>query len=68
MDILKPSAVVGTNSWESAVYGKVLRGESVDTDTIRKCYERAKEKDLKDFRRNYVDIYWLHLPSDIEKN
>lgn len=119
MDILKPSAVVGTNSWGSAVYGKVLRGESVDTDTIRKCYERAKEKDLlifdlaqdyglgkaqkmigefgtrdviisskftpagsykegqvrralekdlKDFRRNYVDVYWLHLPSDIEKN
>ncbi len=29
MDILKPSAVVGTNSWGSAVYGKVLRGESV---------------------------------------
>ena len=119
MDILKPLAVVGTNSWGTAAYGKVLRGESVDTDTIKKCYERAKEKgllifdlaqdyglgkaqkmigefgtddvivsskftpagaykagqvrrslekDLQDFRRNFVDIYWLHLPSDIEKN
>ncbi|MBE5872091.1 MAG: hypothetical protein E7294_12685 [Lachnospiraceae bacterium] len=46
MDILKPLAVVGTNSWGSAVYGKVLRGESVDIDTIRKCYDRAKERDL----------------------
>ena len=27
---IKPLAVVGTNSWGSAVYGKVLRGESVD--------------------------------------
>ena len=119
MDILKPLAVVGTNSWGSAAYGKVLRGESVDIDTIRKCYDRAKEKDLlifdlaqdyglgkaqkmigafgtddviisskftptgayktgqvrkslekdlQDFGRKYVDIYWLHLPSDIEKN
>ncbi|MCR5103647.1 MAG: aldo/keto reductase, partial [Eubacterium sp.] len=116
MDILKPLAVVGTNSWGSATYGKVLRGESVDIDTIRKCYDRAKEKDLRifgraqdcglgqaqkmigefgtydviisskftptgaykagqvrkslekdlqDFGRKYVDIYWLHLPSDI---
>lgn len=46
MDILNPIAIVGTNSWGSAAYGKVLRGESVDTDTIRQCYEKAKEKDL----------------------
>ena len=26
------------------------------------------ERDLADFGRNYVDIYWLHLPTDIEKN
>ncbi|MBP5597470.1 MAG: aldo/keto reductase [Pseudobutyrivibrio sp.] len=119
MDILKPSAVVGTNSWGSAAYGKMLRGESVGVDTIRACFERAKEKgllifdlaqdyglgkaqkmigefgtedviisakftptgsyksgqirksfekDLQDFNRDYVDIYWLHLPSDIEDN
>ena len=23
-------------------------------------------KDLDDFKRDYVDIYWLHLPTDIE--
>jgi len=119
MDIIKPSAVVGTNSWGSAAYGKMLRGESVGVDTIRACFERAKErgllifdlaqdyglgkaqkmigefgtedviisakftptgsyksgqvrksfeKDLQDFNRDYVDIYWLHLPSDIEAN
>ena len=119
MDILKPKAVVGTNSWGSAAYGKVLRGESVDRATIRQCYEKAKEtglvifdlaqdyglgkaqkmigefgtadiyisskftpgssyrpgqvrrsleKDLRDFKRDHIDIYWLHLPSDIEKN
>lgn len=119
MDIMNPTAVVGTNSWGSAAYGKVLRGESVGTDTIKQCYDRAKEKDLtifdlaqdyglgkaqkmigefgtediiisskftpagsykegqvrkslekdlQDFKRAYIDIYWLHLPSDIEKN
>ena len=118
---IDPAAVVGTNSWGSAAYGKVLRGESVDTETIRACYETAKEnglvvfdlaqdyglgkaqklmgefgngdenviisakftpggaykpgqvrksleKDLKDFKREYVDIYWLHLPQDIKEN
>ena len=28
----------------------------------------AVEKDLRDFQRNYIDIYWLHMPNDIEKN
>ena len=119
MDILKPDAVIGTNSWGSAAYGKLLRGEGVDIDTIRASYERGKEKgllifdlaqdygfgmaqkmigdfgtediiisakftptgayktgqvrkafekDLQDFKRDYVDIYWLHLPSNIDKN
>ena len=36
MDILNPPAVVGTNSWGSSAYGKLLRGESVDVETIRK--------------------------------
>ena len=47
MDILKPKAVVGTNSWGSAAYGKVLRGESVDRATIRQCYEKALANSLK---------------------
>ena len=46
MDILEPKAIVGTNSWGSAAYGKVLRGESVDRATIRQCYEKAKETGL----------------------
>ncbi len=31
---------------------------------VRKSFE----KDLSEFHRDYIDIYWLHLPSDIEKN
>lgn len=30
------------------------------------CVRKSLEKDLHDFRRDYVDIYWLHLPTDIE--
>jgi len=119
MDISKPLAVVGTNSWGSALYGKVLRGSSVDMDTIKKTMNLAKEKglrifdlaqdyglgkaqkmmgefgtkdviisskftppltgykpgqvkksfqkDINDFKRNYIDIYWLHLPSNMDK-
>lgn len=29
---------------------------------------RSFMKDLQDFQRDSVDIYWLHLPNDIEKN
>ena len=29
---------------------------------------KSLEKDLSDFQREYVDIYWLHLPADIEEN
>ena len=25
-------------------------------------------KDLADFKRSYIDIYWLHMPNDIEEN
>lgn len=116
---LQPLAVVGTNSWGSVAYGKVLRGSSVDESVIRQtvdmalqanlvifdtaqdyglgegqkmigrlCPERALisskftpgksytpgqvcrsfEKDLQDFGRESVDIYWLHLPNQIEDN
>ena len=119
MDIMNPVAVVGTNSWGNAAYGKMMRGESVREETIREAYERAKERDLlifdlaqdyglgkaqkiigefgtddilisskftpfgrykpgqvkksierdlREFRRDYIDIYWLHLPSDIPEN
>jgi len=119
MDILNPKAIIGCNSWGSALYGKVLRGSSVDLATIKETMNIAKEKkllifdlaqdyglgraqkmigefgtqdilisskftpgssyktgqvrkslekDLAEFKRDYVDIYWLHLPSDIENN
>lgn len=29
---------------------------------------KSLERDLKEFKRDFVDIYWLHLPSDIEEN
>ena len=112
-------AIVGTNSWGSKTYGKVLRGSSVSKETLRQTVEEAMsrrlvifdtaqdyglgegqrligelcpkdamisskytpgtkytagqvrrsfEKDLKDFGRDYVDIYWLHLPNCIEQN
>ena len=117
MDIQNPSAVVGTNSWGSKAYSVLLRGSSVDEDTLRAavreaeqcdlklfdlaqdygfgkaqkmigtfgtenlylsakytplsayrpgCVRKSLEKDLADFHRSYVDIYWLHLPTDIE--
>ena len=34
----------------------------------RNCVRKSLEKDLADFRRSYVDIYWLHLPTDIEQH
>lgn len=119
MDIKKPKAVIGTNSWGGAVATKVFRGSSVDDQTLRETIDTAKEKelpifdfaqvyglgkaqkkmgafgtegiiisakftpsskytsgqvrkslerDLAEFRRSYVDIYWLHRPIDTENN
>ena len=32
------------------------------------CVRRSLEKDLSDFGRDCIDIYWLHLPTDIEQH
>ncbi|MCR4989607.1 MAG: aldo/keto reductase [Lachnospiraceae bacterium] len=32
------------------------------------CVRKSLMKDLEDFKREYVDIYWLHLPTDIEEH
>ena len=32
------------------------------------CVRRSFEKDLADVHRDYIDIYWLHLPTDIEQH
>ena len=34
----------------------------------KNCVRKSLNKDLADFRRSYVDIYWLHLPTDIEQH
>ncbi len=111
-----PSAVIGTNSWGSAAYEKMIRGSVVDTETLRaamgaavrsgllfvdsardygfgkgpkligECcpaeikisskytpFTRYKpgqvrdsvSKDLADFGRESIDVYWLHMPNDI---
>ena len=112
-------AVVGTNAWGDALYGKMLRGSFVEEDVIREAVQTAIdediaifdtardyglgkgqpmvgrlcgqntlisakytpgtkyregqvrasfEKDLLDFGRDSVDIYWLHLPNSIREN
>ena len=117
MDILNPSAVIGTNSWGGKLYGKAIRGnyvsETIIKDAMKEaesqdigiydlardygfgkaqkmigefgteniiisakytpfthykkgCVKKSLMKDLQDFKRDYVDIYWLHLPTDIE--
>ena len=119
MALEKLKAVIGTNSWGSALYGKLLRGSSVSEDDIRQCAEEAVRcglsmfdtaqdyglgkgqkmigalcpegalisskftpvkkyrsgqvheafnKDLEDFGRSGVEVYWLHLPNNIEEN
>jgi len=112
-------AVIGTNAWGDALYGKLLRGSYVEEDIIRKAVQTAVEqdiaifdtardyglgkgqpmvgrlcgegtlisakytpganyksgqvhasfeKDLHDFKRDHVDVYWLHLPNSIREN
>lgn len=53
MDIKKPKAVIGTNSWGGAVAAKVFRGSSVDDQTLRKTIDTAKENGSIRYRRYY---------------
>lgn len=34
----------------------------------KNCVRKSLAKDLADFGREFVDIYWLHLPTDIEEH
>ncbi len=119
MDIFNPKAVIGTNSWGSARYEKVMRGYSVGFESFKNTVSKAKKydialfdtardygngkcpkmlgeigtkdiiisskftpfrkyrpgrilksfaRDLDDLKRDYIDIYWLHMPNDIEAN
>ncbi len=108
-----PRAVIGTNSWGSAAYEKIIRGSVVDNDTLKEAMKTAVksfvdsardygfgkgpkligmccpgeikisskytpftkfkpgqvresvDKDLKDFGRTSIEVYWLHMPNDI---
>lgn len=119
MDILNPTAVIGTNAWGGKLYGKAIRGNYVEDDIIKEamneakgcdiplydlardyglgkaqkmigefgtedvlisakytpfthykkgCVRKSLMKDLDDFKRDYVDVYWLHLPTDIKEH
>ena len=37
MDILKPTAVIGTNAWGGKLYGKAIRGNYVEDDIIKEA-------------------------------
>ena len=114
--VLTPKAVIGTNSWGSAAYEKIIRGSVVDNDTLKEAMRiaveskllfvdsardygfgkgpkligmccpkdimisskytpftkfksgqvrQSVEKDLKDFGRKSIEVYWLHMPNDI---
>ena len=113
-----PKAVIGTNSWGSAAYEKIIRGSAVDNDTLKEamkmsvkanllfvdsardygfgkgpkligmcCPDEVKisskytpftkfkpgqvresvDRDLKDFGRTSIEVYWLHMPNDISQ-
>ena len=55
MDILNPSAVIGTNSWGGKLYGKAIRGNYVSDEIIKAAMKVAKEQDISlyDLARDY---------------
>ena len=42
-------AVVGTNAWGDALYGKMLRGSYVEEDVIREAVQTAIDEDIAMF-------------------
>lgn len=49
MDSIKPMAVIGTNSWGSKAYGKLVRGSYVDEKTLGEAVALAKNEGLLAF-------------------
>ena len=119
MDIMNPTAVIGTNAWGSKLYSKGMRGSYVPDEILidamresreqdipfydlardyglgkaqkmigsfgtedifisakytpfthykKGCVRKSLMKDLDDFKRDYVEVYWLHLPTDIREH
>jgi diketogulonate reductase-like aldo/keto reductase len=50
----------------SAAYSVLVRGSY--SEYKPGCVRESLEKDLADFHREYVDIYWLHLPSYVDEH
>lgn len=55
MNEINPKAVIGTNAWGDALYGKVLRGSVVDKNTLKAAMKMANEINLRvvDSARDY---------------
>ena len=55
MNILKPNAIIGTNSWGGAAYGLMLRGNCVGEEVIKDATIKANGLGLNiyDFARDY---------------
>lgn len=45
MEVSEIKAVVGTNSWGSAAYEKMIRGESVGVEVLKSTFNCAKKKE-----------------------
>ena len=41
-----PKAVIGTNSWGSAAYEKIIRGSVVENDTLKEAMKVAERHDM----------------------
>lgn len=42
----EPRAVIGTNSWGSVAYEKIIRGSVVDHDTLKEAMRTAVNKEI----------------------
>ncbi len=47
-------AVVGTNAWGDALYGKLVRGSYVEEDVIRAAVQTAIDKEDKDYGKEVI--------------
>ena len=65
----KAQKMFGRFADELGAEGAVISAKYTPMEHYRKnCVRRSLEKDLADFGRSCIDIYWLHLPTDIEQH
>ena len=55
MDIMHPTAVIGTNAWGSKAYSKAMRGSYVSDDILIEAIGESKKQDIQvfDMARDY---------------